>query len=60
MTDIDKTNLITNNQKVNSLQIGGETNKSTEEAIYLGQTVSMDDRTVEEINRRITTTWNKY
>lgn len=54
-----KTNILTNGPKTN-INIEGNTLEYVEEAIYLGQTVSFNNKWDKEIQRRTALAWKKY
>ncbi|XP_073986750.1 uncharacterized protein [Rhodnius prolixus] len=54
-----KTKLLTNGPE-SAITINGEEVKWVSESIYLGQTISFQNRTTQEVNRRISISWRKF
>lgn len=56
----DKTKLISNEDNDEKIVVEGKEIEIVKEAIYLGQTVAIDDRLDKEISRRINQGWKNY
>lgn len=57
--NFDKTKVMTNGRKTN-ISIEDIPIEYVNEYVYLGQTISFEDRLDKEISKRITNAWNKY
>lgn len=58
--NFSKTKIISNSQENNPVIIEGQHIEYVKEYIYLGQSVSFDHHTEEEVRRRIAIAWKKY
>ncbi|VDO08661.1 unnamed protein product [Brugia timori] len=55
-----KTKILTNKTNQKTITINGNKIDITEDATYLGQTISFTNRTDKEVNTRVTKAWAKY
>jgi len=58
--NIKKSNVMTNSEEKTEIMIDNQKLEYVEEIIYLGQKITIKNRTKKEIDRRITIAWNKF
>ncbi len=57
--NLTKTKILNNSGQPNQVKIGGETIKTVDNIIYLGQLITFQYQTEKEANRRIALAWSK-
>ena len=59
MINLEKTKTMSSNHEL-QIKIDNKNIENTNEIIYLGQTISLENRTAKEINRKIALAWKKF
>lgn len=60
IVNFSKTKIMTNQAELKNLEIGEDKIECVENIIYLGQTISLENKTEKEINNRIALGWKKF